>query len=119
MRSSGDSLDAGRTASAESPKHRPSTHGSLTSLSVSLMMRLGRDMAGQGLLRWQKLGYVGAGAVGVERVEPVVLAGVWGDFLGVSVGRGRSKTSMSDPGPLLRHAGRGRRGVGWPVRRHS
>jgi hypothetical protein len=54
------------------------TTGSLTSLSLSLMMRLGRPaiFVGQGLLREEEVGDAGIPAVEVVFVDPLLFAGV-------------------------------------------
>jgi hypothetical protein len=57
------------------------THGSLTSLSVSLMMRLGRDIVGEGLLREEEVVYVGIDSVSVQEVDAGLFTLVKGDSI--------------------------------------
>jgi hypothetical protein len=77
------------------------TTGSLTSRSLSLMMRLGRPaiFVGQGLLGTEEVGDAGMSAVEVVFVDPLLFAGVGRNALVLALVQVEAEAGMSEPGP--------------------
>lgn len=82
--------------------------GSLTSLSLSLMMRLGKpDIFGddQRLLRLEEVSHAGVSLVEVVFVDALLFAGVCWDLLVSAPVKVKSQSWMTDPGPQAHGVG--------------